>query len=236
METKIQLFCFPYSGGKACAFNDIGSTLDASIEMHSIEYAGRGTRNRENYISDYNLFLQDIYSQIMSKRDPNIPFALFGYSIGAIFAYDLASREIIPGCLKHMFLGASSSPDFRDESYDFFSLSENEFWDKVISLGGVDGQLIKNKKFLKLFSNTLRADFNIGKQYKFQKNEKLITCNATIMYSENDTHYEEVSNWKALFNGDVDYVQFRGNHFFAFEDYNFTSKIIKEKLKGYYEN
>ncbi len=235
-DRKQQLFCLPYSGGKAQAFWEIGALLNEDIDVHYVEYSGRGTRTREPYITDYNLFIGDIINQILNARDCKVPYSIFGYSIGVLLAYDIVARKLIPGSLNHMFLGGCCSADIHESTNGkLSSLDDDEFWDKIISIGGVDKQLIKNRKFLKMFSKTLRADFKIGEQYHFEKNLGKPMCDATILYSENDMSYKSVYRWKKLFQGNVDFERFQGDHFFAFENNVRTAAIINERLCKLYE-
>ncbi len=60
-------------------------------------------------------------------------------------------------------------------------LPEEEFWDRVIQLGGVDKRLIEKRKFLKLFSNAMRADFNIAEQHRYLQTDSLLACPVTVL-------------------------------------------------------
>lgn len=83
-DLELQLFCLPYSGGKAQVFNEILSLVSPGIEVFTIEYAGRGTRAKEPFFEEYNSFFYDVVYQISSKRNKRVPYALFGYSIDCL--------------------------------------------------------------------------------------------------------------------------------------------------------
>lgn len=89
--------------------------LNDNIEKHYIEYPGRCTRAKEPFIRDYNGFLDDIAMQISARRNNSLPCAVFGYSIGALFAYDLVARGMIGGEIKHIFLGGCCSADLHEK-------------------------------------------------------------------------------------------------------------------------
>lgn len=232
-DSRIQLFCLPYSGGKSQVFNKIISLVSPEIEVYPIEYAGKGTRAKEPFFEEYNSFIDDVVCQINRKRNMQIPYALFGYSIGTLFAYDIISKEMIEGKLIHAFIGGCCSADEQRFEERLSDLSGEEFWNRIIAMGGVRKELLSNRKFLKIFSKPLRADFYIGEQFEYISNQIKPLCNATILYSEKDTPYHSVKGWNKLFEGDVDFELFTGDHFFAFENYERTADIINERLKKY---
>lgn len=51
-----------------------------------------------------------------------------------------------------------------------------------------------------------------------------------LLNNENDTPYESVIGWQRLIAGNIEYEQFEGNHFFAFEQYERTAEIINKSL------
>lgn len=230
-EKKYQLFYLPYSGGKSTSFMQIGNLLSDNVEIYYIEYPGRCSRIKEPYIDNYEDFLSDLTDQIRVRRNRDLPCVLFGYSIGALFAYDLVLKGLVEGKICHMLLGGCCSADIH-EKYNtaLSSLAESEFWEKVIEMGGVSEELVKRKKFLRFFSKSLRADFRLGEQYKFDGTLPLPECDATILYSDTDTPYVTVEGWKKLFNGKVEFEKYEGNHFFAFENFERTANIINERM------
>lgn len=230
---KIQLFCLPYSGGKAQAFDDVKSLVIPDVEVHAIEYAGKGKRAKEPFFKDYNIFIEDVVNQINSKRITNVPYSLFGYSIGALFAYDIASKNLVFGELLHIFLGGCCSVDEHRFEKRLSELSDEEFWDEVIAMGGVRKEFLASRKFLKIFSKPLRADFHIGEQFVFSSSQAKPLCDATILYSEEDTTYHSVKRWNRVFEGSVDFELFEGDHFFAFKNFERTAYIINKRLKKY---
>lgn len=234
--SEIQLFCLPYSGGKAQVFNEILALISPGIEVFPIEYAGKGTRAKEPFFEEYNSFIQDVVCQISSKRNKQVPYALFGYSIGALFAYDIASKKLIEGELIHTFIGGCCSADEHRLEERLSDLPDDEFWNRIIAMGGVRKELLGNRKFLKIFSRALRADFHIGEQFEFSSNQPEPLCNATILYSEEDTPYISVKGWDRLFEGGVDFELFTGDHFFAFENHERTAGIINERLRKYIDD
>lgn len=228
MDKKIQLFILPFSGGKAAQFNKLTAEIDDRIDVILIEYAGRGTRIKEPFFEDYNSFIDDVRDCIEKKRNKLIPFAILGYSIGGIFAYDLLAKERLAEYPSQVFIGACDNNS--DPGEKLSSLPEIEFWDRIIALGGVHQKLITNKKFLRLFSKTMRADFYIGEQYIYSEENTKIACPLDIMYCEEDTPLDDVKKWCDVSIHDIEFHEFFGGHFFILNHYKRVAELVNNKL------
>ena len=228
MSENLQLFIIPFAGSKASQFGDFCSDFSDDVIVETIEYAGRGKRAKEPFFTDYGAFMIDVCSFIKCHRDYRIPFAILGYSIGGLFSYDLIAKEYINEQPKHVFICACENNIERLPPIS--QLPEDEFWDRVIQLGGVDHKLIEHKKFLKLFSKTMRADFFIGEQHRCSKSDRKITCPVSVFYSESDTPYESVKRWQEVCDQKISFQEFSGDHFFILEHHEVVATEVKKRL------
>ncbi len=228
MKEKVQLFILPFSGSKAMQFDQFSSELGDEIQTFTMEYAGRGKRAKEPFFTDYSLFMDDVYNFIMDRRNTSIPFALIGYSIGGFFAYDLLAKGYLSENPIHLFI--SGCENNKEPLPPISQMPEEEFWDRVIRLGGVDKILIENRRFLKLFSKIMRADFYIAEQHQYLQTDGLLSCPVTVLYSETDTPFENVKRWQDVSKQIVSYKEFRGNHFFLLENYVEVANYVRDKL------
>lgn len=227
MGTKLELFILPFSGSKASQFDAFCAELEPYIKVNTIEYAGRGRRAKEPFFTDYGLFMDDICAYINEHRDNSIPYALLGYSIGGFFVYDLVAKGYVAQP-KHLFICACENN--KEEISPISRLPEEEFWDRVIKLGGVDKRLIERRKFLKLFSRILRADFNIAEQHRFMSTDKKIDCPVSVLFSETDTPLVNVQRWQEVCSRQITYYEFSGDHFFILEKHKNVAAVVKKAL------
>ena len=84
---KLQLFCFPYAGGGASAFNAWGKAFADQVEICLIQMPGREERLNEKLVKDMPHLVDALAQEIsvFSKK----PYAFFGHSMGAIVALSL---------------------------------------------------------------------------------------------------------------------------------------------------
>ncbi|MCH1982915.1 thioesterase domain-containing protein [Ruminococcus sp. OA3] len=221
---RIQLFLLPFAGGNSTSFRKLEKRLSPSIEFHTIEYAGRGTRKGENFITDYNEFLEDVSDVINEQRNQDVNYALFGYSLGSAVMYDLLSQKKISGFPTHAFACARGSLFRYTESQEFRELSDEQFADRMKELGGIDERIYSNKRFLSIFLREVRADYIIWGEYKYVEGK--IPCDTTIIYSPQDKLSAGVEDWKCIVNGNVDYFELGSTHFFINDHWQEVADIV----------
>ncbi|MDO4321563.1 MAG: thioesterase domain-containing protein [Lachnospiraceae bacterium] len=224
-QASVQLFLLPFAGGNATSFQKMTEHLDSFIQTVTVEYSGRGSRLNEGDITDYGIFRNDVVEYIKSHRKKDKPYAIFGYSMGAALAYEIASQNLLGEAPVHLFYGARAC--IADESLP--KLSDEEFIEHAKTMGGFDERVTRNKRLFRLFIHPLKDDYNIAKQFRFEKGE-LPFCDCTVLYSEKDTPFDTVRKWKRLTTGKTEFFEFGNNHFFVLEHYEEIAKIINQTL------
>jgi medium-chain acyl-[acyl-carrier-protein] hydrolase len=229
MGKAIQLFLFPFAGGSSNSFKNFIGELDDSIEPVTVEYAGRGHRNKEPFIVDYKEFLEDVGRFVNDVRKKDLQFATLGYSLGSAISFDLITRGIIERP-KHIVMCARGDLSKDSPSKRFASLDEESFVEKITSLGGIDSRILENKRFRDIYFRPLRADYKIWGSYEY--NNRMLDSDVTVFYSSKDDTCNDVKGWNNLTTGLVDYHELGDNHFFINEYYKVMAKIINAKLLG----
>ena len=228
MGKMIQLFILPFAGGSAAAFDKLIRCMDKRVETIALEYAGHGNRKQESFYQDYQSMLADVEEQIC-RYWTHLPYSILGYSMGGNLAFDLISGNKMGEKPVHAFICARDAVYQRGLSYSYHLLSDADFSEKMISLGGIDKRIAANSKFLSIYMKPIREDYRLLSQFQYQEGS-VIPCDTTIIYSKQDMPYERVKGWSKLSKGMVDFYEMGNNHFFIFEDYRKIADIINEKL------
>jgi medium-chain acyl-[acyl-carrier-protein] hydrolase len=84
----MRLFCFPFAGGSAQAFREWRDHLPQSIELCAVQLPGREMRQRETPIASADDIVEALLPALLPLMDR--PFILFGHSMGAVIAFELA--------------------------------------------------------------------------------------------------------------------------------------------------
>ena len=150
---KIQLICFLYAGGSAAFFHGLKEELQDQIEVTAAEYAGHGTRRKESYYHTFDELVQDMTDMVREVRNPEIPYAILGYSMGSVVAYEVwkAYRKQGWELPVHMFVASHRPPHLPLQGNLNADSSEEEVIEALCNFGGMDPRLLENKRFLNLF-------------------------------------------------------------------------------------
>ena len=69
---RIQLFILPYAGGSTAAFKKLTDLIDPSVDVITVEYAGRGTRAKEPLATSIWSLLEDAIVYCRDRRRQEI--------------------------------------------------------------------------------------------------------------------------------------------------------------------
>ena len=227
----MKLICFTYAGGNSSFYDQLKQELSPDIELIAMEYSGHGTRHRSPFYSDFFELADDMVIQLKKCMKENDSYAIMGYSMGSISAIEVL-RRLMEESLRlpeHIFLAAhepqtkASLADFNNEEMDELVKA------RTIKFGAVPEQLISNKSFWRMYLPLYRADYSIIGKYKFENLEMKSDIPATVFYSESDTPFEIIKDWKKYF-VNTDFVEYTGNHFFIHEHFCEMAQEIKKRL------
>lgn len=229
MKNKtIQLFCMPFAGGNASAFSELSNLLDESIDVHVIEYPGRGTRNREPYCETMDELIADAKKQVENHRNKGLPFAILGYSMGVEVTFNLAQFELSEKP-SHLFIAAREAINYDTNGHDFSLLDKNDFIDKIVALGGISEKLLSNRRFLDIYMKPIYADYKLLYQYKYRPEKGKLYNDITVFYCEKDTPITRIKDWERFTSGKTEYYELGNNHFFIQQHAREMAEIINKK-------
>ena len=226
-----QLFVFPYAGGSIAAMKRLTDLIDKRIDVITVEYPGRGTRAKEPFAASFPDLLEDAFAQSRNLRDESVPYAVFGYSMGSILAYEIVAKRAIPGDLKHLFIAAEVSPKARClELRKIENPTDVRILDRARQLGGLDERLLANRRFADIYIKPMLSDYRLFFEYRFTDRSDRIKTDATFFYCERDTAYSDVCQWRELIEGNYSFHEMGVNHFFINQHYEEMARIINDTM------
>lgn len=90
-DARPRLFCFPHAGGSASVFTVLRNVLADRVNVVPVQLPGRERRLRDPLPMDMAALVADLDTQLDPYLDR--PYALYGHSMGALVAHDLAVRR-----------------------------------------------------------------------------------------------------------------------------------------------
>jgi medium-chain acyl-[acyl-carrier-protein] hydrolase len=221
------LFCFHHAGGGASLFRNWPHLLGPAIQVATVQLPGREASFGESPLTDFDLAVERISTEIKSWADR--PYALFGHSLGAILAFEIACRferggARPPDCL--IFSGhpppqlsdamsASNETGAHAMQPASSKLPDEEFLDLLRRYGGTPREILDNSEMLNVFLPILRADFSLAEGYRMRKGTR-VACPILVLGGRQDSlaKADELPRWGELTNSGVTVRLFDGGHFF----------------------
>lgn len=204
------------------------------IEWIPVELAGRGRRYGEPFYSSLDECVQDVMLRLL---DHNIssPYALYGHSMGATIAFELARRIIDCGhrAPEHLFLSGRRSPLSARPIRKVYDLPDSELVSFLKEMGGVGSDLTDSQRALDIFLPILRADFRMLSRYDFKRNDLPIDIQLSLINGKSDDIYpQEIASWQRLSSKECKYLFYEGGHFFIEKWYREIRRYINNELVG----
>ena len=223
------MFCLPYAGGNASFYNRWKNRLYSHIELVPIEYSGHGTRMNEQLKEDVSELIEDICACILAKKR-NVPFGLFGYSMGAKLCMSIVVRlsELTGEQPESLFLGASTPPHVPED--DMSWKSDDELYQILYQYGGTPREVLQCKELCDLFLPIIKADLSLSSNVCFTRDRPVCDSNLFVFYSAVDDPQHTMGQWITYTTGKCKILQFDGTHFFINEHENEIITLINRNL------
>jgi len=204
--------------------------LAPAVAVLAVRLPGRDTRLAESPRTR----VLDLVRELAGALTPSLGerYALFGYSLGALIAFELARelrRRGVPAPT-HFFACSRRAPFLPEKDGRIHDLPDGAFVEAVATrYGAVPAEVAAEPELMSLLLPALRADFEMLETYEYRDEEPL-DCPITAMAGWEDplATEREIVGWERETRAAFSIRRFPGGHFF-FRDHERT---IVEILHG----
>jgi medium-chain acyl-[acyl-carrier-protein] hydrolase len=209
----------PHAGGGAAEYHAWSASLPASVQICPILLPGRETRFSEPPYTDCDQVADVLVREL--KPHLEIPYAVFGHSMGALLAFECVRRLQRSGspAPRWLFVSGRRAPDAAADLEPLHSLPDAEFLDRLNRIyKGIPEELLNNPEILEVFLPTLRADISVVESYRFEGNGP-VECPISAFSGESDSSvtWQELLAWKRQTGRQFAAHIFPGGHFYPRE-------------------
>lgn len=211
----VRLFCFPYAGGGASIYRNWAQQLPESVHVCPVQLPGRENRLSEPPYSQVAPLVRILAEQMKPFFD--LPFVFFGYSMGALIAYEL-TRELrrSNGALPaRLFLAAHRAPHRPMRREAIYHLDDEGFKQGLRHLDGTPDEVLANDELMDIMLPRLRADFTLYETYLHEPEGPLsVPFSVFGGTQDKDIRQEDLDGWGELSDAPLNLRMIDGNHFF----------------------
>ncbi|MEV0589374.1 alpha/beta fold hydrolase [Nonomuraea sp. NPDC050310] len=208
-----RLLCFPHAGGSASYFFPLAGLLAPAAEVLAVQYPGRQDRRTEPCRHDLHELAAEIFTRLKGSGEP--PLTLFGHSMGATLAYEVARLLESSGVpVARLIVSGRRGPACR-RADRMRLLSDDELVAETAALNGTDPRLLADPDVRAMVLPPLRGDYRAIESYVHRPGPRL-ACPVTAVVGDADpvTTLAEAGAWRSVTGGPFDLRVLPGGHFY----------------------
>jgi surfactin synthase thioesterase subunit len=159
MSADVALLCFGYAGASAFRFQRFRNWLPSWIDLHLMELPGHGRRIGEPLQQTLAGMVDAVWADVTPHTAK--PFALFGHSLGAMVAFEVALRLTRAAAARPLvlFASAASAPSRRDRERYARLDTDAAVKAELLRLSGTPALALEDEQLMELMLPILKADF-----------------------------------------------------------------------------
>jgi medium-chain acyl-[acyl-carrier-protein] hydrolase len=209
-----RLVCFPYAGGSAAVFRLWRDRLPAGVTLTCVELPGDSAALPAS--GPWPWLRHALADRLTNLLDA--PFWLFGHSLGALLAFELArelQRRGAPGPRELLVSGFRAPGQPAPRRRLLHRLPDDALVEELRRMRGTPREILEEPELLALLLPVLRLDFRVLETHRFEPDRPL-ECPITAMGGISDpvVEIDALEGWRthtrALFRLEL----YPGGHFF----------------------
>jgi pyochelin biosynthesis protein PchC len=226
----VRLVCLPPAGASAPFFRSWTKLLPPELELISVQYPGRLDRINDPAIATMDTMAEAVTRALLPHADQSL--ALFGHSMGAALAFEVAKRlSAQPRArLAGLFVSGYPAPARRRHTA-LHGSTDPALIEELVRLGAIDEALLEERDLLTSLLPPLRSDYHIVETYR-PAPESPLTVPITALVGDDDDETPEaaVRAWQELTEGQFRLARFPGGHFFLNEHPADVVEVVASEL------
>ncbi len=214
----MRLFCLPHAGGTSRIFKPWPEILGQDVELVALDVAGRGTRLREKGPESFAAAADDL-ARIVAERCVGDDYALYGHSMGALLAYELAHRLAERGCQSPvlLFAAACRPPGYRRPGPMLHSFPDAAFLGALAAFGGLPVEILHDRELTEFYAGLVRDDYRLYEEHAAVVTPRPLACPVSVILGTEDpiAPAAAADGWRAVTSGPLAVLALEGaGHFF----------------------
>jgi medium-chain acyl-[acyl-carrier-protein] hydrolase len=216
-QPRARLICIPYAGAGTVPYRTWASQLPAWLEVWAVLLPGREKRINDPPVADFNTLVRVLTAAMLEEipGQPELPYALYGHSMGAAVCFELGHAMLTAGCAPplHLFVSGRRGPQIPDDLPRIHRLPSAEFMERIKQLNGLPEEIVAEPELAEFIAQNVAADFAVIETYQYTSRPPL-TCG--IFGGDRDPipAVSQLWAWRPHTTGPFSVRVLPGDHFF----------------------
>jgi surfactin synthase thioesterase subunit len=227
------LLCVPFAGAGASFFHPWRELSAGRWCVTALELPGRERRFLQEPYRNVAEAARCEIDDVVAGLDAGAPVVLFGHSLGAVLAYELAhlliEREI---AVERLVVSGSPGP-WTQRERRAAGLPEDEFLARVEEFAGFRHEALDHPEMRELILPALMADCEMHEAYVPSVDDPLPVPICSLRGdSDGLVTAAEAQQWRAATTGEFSYVEFPGDHMYLVDQGREVLDVIDHEQSG----
>ncbi|MGX1915693.1 thioesterase II family protein [Streptomyces phaeochromogenes] len=232
-DAEVALVCLPHAGGSASRYFALSQRLSAHIDVLAVQYPGRQNRLHEPCLDSVRDLARGVFEDL-GPLAAGRPLALFGHSVGAAVAFELARllENERPAGPRALFVSGRRAPS-RGTDRGVRLLDDAGIIAELQGLRGTDARVLDDPELLQLLLPSVRADYVASETYDAGP-DAVVRCDVVALAGDRDVHVEvdEVDGWRDHTTGAFELRVLPGGHFFLDDHEPEIAAVVTDTLRA----
>ncbi len=214
-QPQARLVCFSWCGAGASVYRRLAPGLPPHIELLAVQLPGREERFAEQRLRRMEQIVSHLIDELAAMSD--LPLVLFGHSMGAMVAYEMALALQAAGrAPAALIVSGHAAPRSREASNRcWHTADEDAFLANIAELGGTPSDVLADRQMMAALIPLLKADYEVLETYTHRTDASL-SCPLFACAGESDREVtpDGLAAWQRFSSGPYRMHWFSGGHFY----------------------
>jgi len=216
----VPLVCFPFAGAGASFFRPWSARLADQFHVIPVQLPGREKRFGDAPHTNVSVAISEVIPELSRSLRSRSDVVVFGHSLGAVLAYELARRASREGGfeVKRLVVSGSPAPSHQRDRRAT-GLSDDEFLQQVSDFAGYSHPVLQDPEMRDLLLPVLRADVEMHEGYSPSQLD-VLAASITCLRGRDDAlvSLADSARWQEVTRQPLDLVEVAGGHMYLVDD------------------